>query len=966
MKNLFIDIETYSGNSIKNGVRKYVDTDSFRILLLSYAIDGGDVQTLDLTKPGMELLPVHVQDMLVDPSYCKRAFNANFEMTCIGHVWPELIDEAQWTCDQALATYNSLPPSLAGVGVALHLPQDKRKDLRGKALIRYFCQPCKATKTNGGRTRNLPEHAPDKWAEFIEYNRQDVVTERAIYDALKGNQPPKAEHELWLLDRTINERGIGIDTALAENAIRMSDELTARGMARLTELTGLENPNSVTKLRERLRYLGCSLPSLSKTVVAEKLQENGLDDVVREVLTLRLALGKSSVKKYQAMLDTVTHDGRAHNLFQFYGASHTGRWCLTGDHEILTPTGWVRLDEWDGGEIACWTAKTEYLSFKKAKPLVFDYTGEMIHLASKRCDQICTPDHKMPYLDKQGFWNFAEMGNLVEAKKTFTIPFTGRRQLDPSIEHLPLRVLIMTQADGHYTNEAVRFHFSKSRKIERCKMLLRKAKITFTEEKHGDETTCIVVKNRFQPVWLRAFREKVFDWWMLDESPDVFFDELAYWDGYKCGPHSVQYTSTVKKNADIVQAMAVLSGRYAIIIKKHEDVEKWSTAYVVNIWLTPGRGQIIKRDFISRESYSGKVYCAETKTGYFLVRRNGKVWITGNSGRNVQLQNLPRNYIGDLDSARSLVEAGDLELLEMCYENPMDIISQLIRTALVPAEGHRFIVADFSAIEARVIAWVSGEKWRQEAFAQGKDIYCASASQMFHCNVVKHGENGHLRQKGKIAELALGYGGGVGALQSMDTSHSIDESEMSDIVTRWREASPTIPALWRTLESAALSCIKRYQATGRGCRTTRPLAAVPGISFEMTNDGNLLLHLPSGRSLSYREAHIGENRFGKPAIVYLGANQVTRDWDDVETYGGKLTENLVQAIARDCLAHAMTELEYFGYPIVAHIHDEVVLDVPEGKGSLDEAIRIMTKSTDWNKGLIMNADGFEGAYYKKD
>lgn len=662
MKNLFIDIETYSDNSIKKGVRKYVDTDSFRILLLSYAIDGGDVQTLDLTKPGMELLPVHVQNMLVDPSYCKRAFNANFEMTCIGHVWPELIDEAQWTCDQALATYNSLPPSLAGVGVALKLPQDKRKDLRGKALIRYFCQPCKATKTNGWRTRNLPEHAPDKWAEFIEYNRQDVVTERAIYDALKGNQPPKAEHELWLLDRTINERGIGIDTALAENAIRMSDELTARGMARLTELTGLENPNSVTKLLERLRYLGCSLPSLSKTVVAEKLQENGLDDVVREVLTLRLALGKSSVKKYQAMLDTVTHDGRAHNLFQFYGASHTGRWA----------------------------------------------------------------------------------------------------------------------------------------------------------------------------------------------------------------------------------------------------------------------------------------------------------------GRNIQLQNLPRNYIGDLDSARSLVEAGDLDLLEMCYENPMDIISQLIRTALVPAEGHRFIVADFSSIEARVIAWVSGEKWRQEAFAQGKDIYCASASQMFHCNVVKHGENGHLRQKGKIAELALGYGGGVGALQSMDTSHSIDESEMSDIVTRWREASPTIPALWRTLESAALACIKRYQATGHGCRTTRPLAAVPGISFEMTNDGNLLLHLPSGRSLSYREAHIGENRFGKPAIVYLGANQVTRDWDYVETYGGKLTENLVQAIARDCLAHAMTELEYFGYPIVAHIHDEVVLDVPEGKGSLDEAIRIMTKNTDWNKGLIMNADGFEGAYYRKD
>lgn len=963
MKNMFLDIETYSENPIKNGVRKYVDTDSFRILLLSYAVDDGEVQLIDLTK---EELPQDVRAMLTNPDYCKRAFNANFEMTCIGHVWPELIIEEQWSCDQALSTYNSLPPSLAGVGVALKLPQDKKKDTRGKALIKYFCNPCKPTKTNGERTRNLPEHDPEKWTEFCEYNKQDVVTERAVFDALKDNQPPKAEHDLWLLDRHINERGIRIDTQLAANAIKMSDTLTERGMKRLSDITGLDNPNSVTKLRERLKYLDCPMPSLSKDVVMEKLADPSLNDVAREVLQLRLALSKSSVKKYQAMMDTVTNDGRAHNLFQFYGASHTGRWCLTGDHEILTPTGWVRLDEWDGGEIACWTAKTEYLSFKKAKPLVFDYTGEMIHLASKRCDQICTPDHKMPYLDKQGFWNFAEMGNLVEAKKTFTIPFTGRRQLDPSIEHLPLRVLIMTQADGHYTNEAVRFHFSKSRKIERCKMLLCKAKITFTEEKHGDETTCIVVKNRFQPVWLRAFREKVFDWWMLDESPDVFFDELAYWDGYKCGPHSVQYTSTVKKNADIVQAMAVLSGRYAIIIKKHEDVEKWSTAYVVNIWLTPGRGQIIKRDFISRESYSGKVYCAETKTGYFLVRRNGKVWITGNSGRNVQLQNLPRNYIEDLDDARKIVKSGDLEMLGMFYENPMDIISQLIRTALIPAKGNKFIVADFSAIEARVIAWLSGEKWRMEAFAQGKDIYCESASQMFHCNVVKHGENGHLRQKGKIAELALGYGGGVGALKAMDTSHSIDEGEMQDIVYRWRDASPRIPMLWKQLESVAMACIKRYQSGMRDIRT-KNLTAIQGVSFEMTNDGNLLLHLPSGRSLSYREAHIGENRFGGESIVYLGANQVTRDWDDVETYGGKLTENLVQAVARDCLAEAMTRLEAAGYRIVAHIHDEVVLDVPNtSQYTLADAIRIMTQNEPWNEGLIMNADGFEGAYYKKD
>ena len=308
-------------------------------------------------------------------------------------------------------------------------------------------------------------------------------------------------------------------------------------------------------------------------------------------------------------------------------------------------------------------------------------------------------------------------------------------------------------------------------------------------------------------------------------------------------------------------------------------------------------------------------------------------------------------------------------MLDMLYESPMDIISQLIRTALIPAPGHRFIVADFSAIEARVIAWVSGEKWRQEAFREGKDIYCESASQMFHKPVVKHGINGELRQKGKIAELALGYGGGVGALKSMDTSHSIKETEIQDIVDRWRAALPRIPGLWRELEDAAKACIKRYGATGRACKTSA-LTHVKGDLGFMTQsvkvDECLLQLRSSGRTLSYRSATIGENRFGSPSVIYKGANQLTRGWDDVETYGGKLTENLVQAIARDCLAEAMLRLEERGYPIVAHIHDEVVLDVPEGYGSLDDAIRIMTKNTKWNEGLIMNADGFEGPYYKKD
>ena len=666
-ENVFLDLETYSDNSIKYGVRKYVDTDNFEILLLSYAIGDGEVVLIDMTKPGNEEAIERVKAMLVDKHYNKRAFNANFEMTCLERVWPGIVKPEQWFCDEALSTYNSLPPSLAGVGVALGLPQDKRKDMRGKALIRYFCQPCKATKTNGGRTRNLPEHAPEDWDVFCEYNRQDVVTERAIYDALRSNQPTMAEHRVWLLDRQINNRGVGIDTELAKEAIELSDEIKEEYTKELRDLTGLENPNSVQQLKGWLAENGCKMASIGKAALQEKLESPYLYPKVRRAIELRLLLGKSSVKKYQAMLETITKDGRAHNLFQFYGASHTGRWA----------------------------------------------------------------------------------------------------------------------------------------------------------------------------------------------------------------------------------------------------------------------------------------------------------------GRNIQLQNLPRNYISgsDLSFSRQIIKSGDADMLKSWTDTPIDTISQVIRTALIPADGHRFIVADFSAIEARVIAWVSGEKWRQEAFAKGEDIYCASASQMFHCNVVKHGENGHLRQKGKIAELALGYGGGVGALKAMDTSHSIDESEMQDIVDKWRQASPSIPKLWQNLEQGFKRILRMHDSGSKklAYRQLKILTPIEGIYYSIDYDGNVSLHLPSGRVIVYRGAHLGENRFGnKNSIIYEGALQSTRDWGEIETYGGKITENLVQAIARDCLAAAMIRLEEAGYPIVAHIHDEVVIDMTKGKGSLEDAIAIMTKNEPWNEGLIMNADGFEGLYYMKD
>lgn len=664
MHRMTIDLETYSDQDLgKFGVHKYVDSDFFEVLLLAYAIDDGPVMVCDLTEGTLTApedrksrIPPEVVEMLYSPEYRKCAFNANFELTCLTsrNYFPDL-PTRQWECDSVLARYNGFPTGLGVVAEALELAEDKQKDKRGKALIQFFCKPCRATKANGGRTRNRPQDAPEKWQVFKEYNAQDVVTERAIRDKLvrTGYLPTPMETDLYHLDRAINCLGIGIDMDLARNAIRLNSELTERLLNEARNLTGLENPNSPAQLKEWLRLNGHPVESLSKAAIEEMLQQPNLHPALKKVLHIRQQLGKSSVKKYEAMAGSICSDGRAHDLFMFYGA-RTGRWA----------------------------------------------------------------------------------------------------------------------------------------------------------------------------------------------------------------------------------------------------------------------------------------------------------------GRNIQLQNLPRNYLPDLDEAREAVKQGDLDWLMMLYDNVPDVLSQLIRTALVPAPGHRFIVADFSAIEARVIAWIAGERWRQEAFAKGEDIYCASASQMFHVPVVKHGVNGHLRQRGKIAELALGYGGGIGALKAMGADKmGLSDTELQDIVSKWRKASPRIPELWNRIDETARRAIrnadedKRYQVAR-------------GIYFSW-KCGNLILHLPSGRVLVYRDARIGQNRFGGVAIIYKGLD-LTHHWDDLETYGGKLTENLIQAVARDCLAVAMLRLWQAGYRIVAHIHDEVVLDTPEGQGSLEDAIRIMTQNTTWNEGLLLNADGFEAPYYKKD
>ncbi len=646
MKCLSIDIESYSSADLnRTGVYRYAEAHDFAILLFGYAVDDGSVQVVDLAQG--ERIPKDVLDALTDENVEKWAFNANFERVCLsrylGYPTGEYLDPTQWRCSMIWSAYLGLPLSLAGVGAALNL--DKQKLTEGKELIRYFCQPCAPTKANGGRTRNSPADAPDKWALFKSYNRRDVETERQIQERLRKYPVPDMVWEQYWLDQEINDRGIRVDMTLVQNAIRM-DELSRSELSeKMRALTELENPNSVAQMKAWLAKNGLETDSLGKKQVSALLRDAPPE--LADVLTLRQQLAKSSVKKYQAMANTACSDNRVRGCFQFYGANRSGRWA----------------------------------------------------------------------------------------------------------------------------------------------------------------------------------------------------------------------------------------------------------------------------------------------------------------GRNVQLQNLPQNHMDDLAEARELVRQGSYEDLKARYASVPDVLSELIRTALIPYDGGKYIVADFSAIEARVIAYLAGEQWRLDVFQHGGDIYCASASQMFHVPVVKHGENGHLRQKGKIAELALGYGGSVGALKAMGAlDMGLMEEELKPLVDAWRTANPKIVKLWWDVDSAVMEAVRN----GNKSKTH-------GITFCCASS-MLFITLPSGRRLSYVKPRIGVNQFGSPAITYMGVNGMKK-WDRIESYGPKFVENIVQAISRDILCYAMTTLRCCS--IVAHVHDELIIEA-DPRVSLEAVCEQMGRTPPWLPGLVLRADGYETPFYKKD
>ena len=960
----FCDTETFSVVDIgKCGSYRYIEDNSTEVLLLTYAFGDEPVKCADLASG--DPWPEEFLAAYDDPDTLLIAHN------CSGFEWPLFnrflhpLPPERYFDTMHLAAQCGLPQSLGGAGEAIGLTEEQAKIKDGRALIRYFCTPCKPTKSNGQRERNLPEHDPEKWTRFKEYAVRDVEAMRTIYHHLEQWMPDAAERRFWALDARINAHGVRIDRKLATNAVLMDaknkEELTAEAIA----LTGMENPKSVSQIKSWLYdQEGKEFPSLNKKVLADVIPALKSEDA-KQFMALRTELSKSSTAKYNAMLRSMSpKDDHVRGCFRFYGANRTGRFCLTGDHEILTPRGWARIDSWTGGSIAVWNPDSDAISFQRAEQVVFPYSGDLIRIEHQRISQLSTPDHKMPVRLPNGELVPRTAEALFDRYRT-EIPVCSSRAGRKTKEQNELRILIMTQADGHYTEDgSIKFGFKKLRKVERCKSLLRKAGITYSYVHYEkDQKHVFTILPRHIPLWLREFRSKTFGWWMLDEDADVILDELEHWDCYRAGPQSIQYSTTNRTNADIIQAVCELSGRKASIRTKVRDKAKtpnWNDAFYVDIWLRPGSTTGVRRDQVSKETFDGLVYCAVTPTGYFLVRRNGKVWITGNSGALVQFQNLSKNYDANLDGMRELVKGGHYTALKVLYDGVADPLSQLVRTAIIPEEGHKILVADFSAIEARVTAWFAGEEWKLQAFRDGRDIYCATASQMFHVPVVKHGINGELRQKGKVAELACGYGGGVNALKAFGADKmGMTDEEMQDVVDKWRDSNANVAAWWKTMENAAVRAVARQVET---------VDKIGGITFSYEN-GVLFMKLPSGRRLAYWGAAYGESRFqpGRKTLSYMGVNQQTKKWSRVETWGGKLVENAVQATARDVLREAMFALDEQGYQVIAHVHDECIVTEPITSGrTYEDMAKTMCPDIPWAKGLPLEAGGYDGAYYFKD
>lgn len=919
MNLLYCDIESYSPLNLPQ-VGSFRYAEDCEILLWGYAIDNEPARVWDCTNPRTKEMPEALAKALKEVQAGERKIvwhnGMMFDTVVLAaHGYPIPLEMIVDT--MVIAYQHGLPGALGDLCDVLRMPTDKAKDKDGKRLVQLFCKPqpeCYKVRRHDRYTK------PEDWIKFVNYCRLDVEAERELFKALPKWNCTEWEHRLQVLDAEINRRGAKVDIELAKAAV----ELSERRKGILAEETQRQTNGEVGAATQRdalidymAREYGWKIDTMTKAELEKRVDDPSVPEPVRELLKLRLMSTKTSIQKFKALLRRVNKDGRMRGGLQFRGAARTGRWCLTGDHEVLTPNGWVRLDEWQGGEIACWNVD-ETVDFMEAKALAFPYEGEMCAIESKRVSQISTPDHRMACA-----WGTKREWRVKTAEECalgkVRIPYYGRRKLPWfCVEEIPLRVAVMTQADGHFSSRGrVTFHFKKERKVARCQMLLSAAGIRFSRNTYETGTVFTVYPSDI-PEWLRAFEEKVFSPALFDADPDVFFDELSFWDGSVSTKNSFQYSTAVRANADFVQAFAHMSGRAAILLERPGRKEGWSTIYTLNIWENGSNRSVVMPEAHSKQAFKGTVYCAETKTGFFMVRRNGRVWVTGNSGRGMQLQNLARPTVSqdEIDFATKVLKQRD-GTFECFYDDPSVILPNLLRGEIIAPAGKKLIVADYSNVEGRVLAWLAGEEWKLQAFrdfdaGHGHDLYKLAYARAF--GVKPEDVTKPQRQIGKVLELALGYGGGAPAFARFAKAYGIDLSDMAeyvkstapravwleavdgypyfveknrtgglerepfiacDVLKRlWRKSNPKIVQFWANVGQAVQKAI-----------VSRESVRVGYVAFART-ESFLVIRLPSGRLLCYPSPKTNPS-VGKDSFTYAGTNQFSRKWEKIESYGAK-------------------------------------------------------------------------------
>lgn len=997
MKYLFADLETFSPLNLPQ-VGSFRYAEDCEILLWGYAIDNEPARVWDCTNPQTKEMPEALAKALKEVQAGERKIvwhnGMMFDTVVLAahgyHIPLEMIVDTM-----VIAYQHGLPGALGDLCDVLRMPTDKAKDKDGKRLVQLFCKPqpeCYKVRRHDRYTK------PEDWIKFVNYCRLDVEAERELFKALPKWNCTEWEHRLQVLDAEINRRGVKVDIELAKAAV----ELSERRKSILAEETQRQTNGEVGAATQRdalidymAREYGWKIDTMTKAELEKRVDDPSVPEPVRELLKLRLMSTKTSIQKFKALLRRVNKDGRMRGGLQFRGAARTGRWCLTGDHEVLTPNGWVRLDEWQGGEIACWNVD-ETVDFMEAKALAFPYEGEMCAIESKRVSQISTPDHRMACA-----WGTKREWRVKTAEECalgkVRIPYYGRRKLPWfCVEEIPLRVAVMTQADGHFSSRGrVTFHFKKERKVARCQMLLSAAGIRFSRNTYETGTVFTVYPSDI-PEWLRAFEEKVFSPALFDADPDVFFDELSFWDGSVSTKNSFQYSTAVRANADFVQAFAHMSGRAAILLERPGRKEGWSTIYTLNIWENGSNRSVVMPEAHSKQAFKGTVYCAETKTGFFMVRRNGRVWVTGNSGRGMQLQNLARPTMPqrEIDFAAAVLKDGTFECF---YEDPSSVLPNLLRGEIIAPAGKKLIVADYSNVEGRVLAWLAGEEWKLQAFrdfdaGHGHDLYKLAYARAF--GVKPEDVTKPQRQIGKVLELALGYGGGAPAFARFAKAYGIDLSDMAeyvkstapravwleavdgypyfveknrtgglerepfiacDVLKRlWRKSNPKIVQFWANAGNAVQKTI-----------VSRESVRVGYVAFART-ESFLVIRLPSGRLLCYPSPKTNPG-VGKDSFTYMGVNQFSRKWEKIESYGAKNVENITQAVACDLLSEGLLRMDAAGYKTVLTIHDEAITEAPDtDEYTFKKMEHLMSTLPDWAPGLPLVAAGYEAYRYRKD